>query len=532
MIGQILAMLLTPFGMFAFAGGLLLFFMLPMVPRVLNIFHRLSHVHLWLGARMLKRAAVVIAEQGDLLLKRMSPNDVGTEEIEFADDTKEFEDPHQAKSNWMGISFAFGDEAHGILFSLRDAAIGRREKQAEESDELVIKATEQEKEMYEVFGWQKAVYEFKEGVHELVNLNHIRQLMTGSERGEHPQRVKTYYKNSRVPYQNGPSTARLILLLVALIAPFGACFFIWQQVTNSGGGGGSTIVGFMALGLASSGEITDRIKEWFNNTDWHYVAERTAAWMIHTTKVSLVVLPLPLLFGALAYFGSPMFSLLLFIIMAMGFLFIPILVEILKISDGITQSLATMLIKMGLMAYRTPVFEETPRGYTIREYSQLEEVDENNVAWHPLLGREFGFTFSPSPEMWGTELADKEELKATTLTDGGDPLADPSENGHRNAKTNIPSGYSIIPEKQRAMYGSMVPARIIDNKYYLWTGVALHRFAHVATGQKTFKRLEKSKEEFGEDDGMTDKSLITAMGVLGSLSLVAGIIVFFVLIGV
>lgn len=507
MIGLLLSTLTSIYGIFAFGVGLLLFFMVPMVPRTLGIMHRLSHLHLWLGARMLKRAAVVVSEHGDLLLKRMSPNDVGTEEIEFGDTTKEFEDPHQAKSNWMGISFAFADEVHGFFFSLRDAAMARREKEAEERDELVIKATEAEQSMYEVMGWQKAVYEFPAGVYELVDLNHIRELITGVERGEHPARVETYYKNSRLPYKEGPGTARILLLLVALLAPFGATFFIWQE-TSGAGGGTSVITGSLALLMLSKQSVRETIHE----VDWK-------ALTIHLLKVAVVVVPLPAVFIGIAFFAGPNLSMILLIIMALGFMFVPFLVEILKASDGITDRLSSTLLKMGFLAYSEPVFVETARGYTVREFETLEHVDDEQIVWHTLLGRKFGFTFDPTEDLWGTEVADHSELENTMIGDGG-------------PKTNIPAGYSVIPEKQRAVYGSFVPTKIQANSYYLWTGVALQRFANVATGKKTFKRLEKAKEEHGEDDGLSDKGLITAVALLGSLSLISGILVFFLLIGV
>jgi hypothetical protein len=539
MIGQLIATLTTPVGIVFLFGGLILFFGLPIVPRTLNIFHGLSRFHIRLGTRMLKRASVVISEQGDLLLKRMSPNDIGTEEMQFADETKEFEDPHQAKSHWMGIPFAFADEVHGVLFSLRDAALGRREKVAKENDELVIKATEQERDMYDVIGWQKAVYEFPTDVYELVNLNHIRHLMTGNERSEHPQRVKTYYRNSRIVYSDGPSTVRVILLLAALIGPFVATFFIWQNV-GRGGAGGSSVIGMLFLGLIGNplSAIKSRLSGGGSGggRDWRGMIKTLARKVKHAIKVGVVVVPLPALFVAIGYYVAPTYAFILAVIMAIGFLFIPLLVEVLKISDGLTHALSHRLLKMGLAAYRSPVWEETPSGYRLREYSQLDKVDQEHVAWHSLLGRACGFTFTPGRESWGTEVVDTTELKGTMLADGsGDPLAPPNTatGSHKSAaKTNIPSGYSIIPEKQRAVYGSMVPASIKRDKYYLWAGVALGRFRNVATGRKTFKRLEKSKEEFGEDAGLSEKSLIIAMSVLGSLSLVSGIVVFFFIIGV
>jgi len=76
-----------------------------------------------------------------------------------------------------------------------------------------------------------------------------------------------------------------------------------------------------------------------------------------------------------------------------------------------------------------------------------------------------------------------------------------------------------------------VPKRIRNNHYYLWSGIVLHRFAHAATGQKTFKRLEKAKEEFGEED-VDQRSLGLTMAAVGLVSLFTGIGLFFFLIGI
>lgn len=504
--------LLMPYGIFAFLVGLLLFFFTPTVPRILNIFHRLSHLHIYLGARMLKRASIIISEQGDLLLKRMSPTDIGTEKITFSEMEKEFADPLHAKSSWAGIPFAFGDEVHGFFFSLKDAAVGRREKEARDKDEVVIKATAQEKEMYEVAGWQKAVYELPKKTFELVNLNDIRYLITGEERGEYPQTVETFYKNSREPYKDGRSTAQILMLIVALLGPFLMMFLLWQQVTQRGGGGTSVLEGMLILSLPSTGlfsKLHDRLK----NVDWQTVKAK----IIFALKAGLVILPLPSVFVAIGHFASPDTAMILLIYLGIGFFFVPLLVELLKASDALTSTLSEKLIKMGLIAYRNPVFVETSKGYEIREYSRLD-VDENQVVRHTLLGRQFGFTFEPDPELWGTEVADKKKIESTAVTDGG-------------AKTNIPSGYKIIPEKQRAVYGSMVPSKVKHGAYYLWSGVFLQKFRHVATGNKTRKRLEKAKEEYGEEESQ-QRGLIMMVSILGIISLLAGIIVFFVLVGV
>jgi len=510
MIGQIVSLLLTPYGMFTFMIGFLLFFFLPMVPRITGIFHRLAHLHQWLGARMVKRGGIVISEHGDLLLKRMSPTDIGTEEIEFGDETKEFEDPHEAKSSWMGIGFTFADEAHGILFSLKDCAVGRRKKEARETDRHVIRGTAKEGDEYGIMGWVKALYEFPKDTYELVNLNHVRHLMTGNERAEHPQRVETYYRHSRSPYASGASTVRVILILAALLLPFGVAFFAWNQVASSNTGGGSTIIGVLWFLLAGP-----NIKEWWSNLDHDAIQQR----MMHGLKTLLVVGPLPVIFGLLGYYVGWGISVSLFVIFAIGFI-VPILfIELLRFSETAANTLAPKLLKMGFLAYDEPVWVETPRGYTIREYRTLDNVDTQQVVWHTLLGRKMGFTFEPSPNQWGTELADPDNVEARTVDS-------------TDSKSNLPADAGIVEERQRAeTYGSWVPKRLRRNHYYLWSGIALHRYAHAATGQKTFKKLEKAKEDYGEEED-EQKSLVRTVAATGFVSLLLAIGLFFFVIGV
>jgi len=502
MIGLLLSflgILASPFGMLFFLLGVVQFISLPMISRVTNYFHAFSRLHLWLGARMLKRACVVVSEHGDLLLKRMSPDDIGTETIQFNSDTKEFEDQNErrAKSNWMGIPFALADEVHGFLFTPKDAALGKRKLEAEQDDEMVVKATAQERQMYDVQGWVRGVLEFPKGQYELTDLNYVRQLVTGSERSEHPQRVKSFYELSREPYNDGPSTTKFIAIIIALIGPFAAIWVLSSQLGLNTSGATDSV----SFGLAVLLSSLTPAKNFIENIDWKRVV------------VSIVVLgALPALFVGVLLLMSPFYAIALFVIMGMGFWSGPILIEVLKLSDKVTDSLSNILLKSGLSGYEEPVFEYTNSGYEVREFNKLN-VDKDSIVWHSFLGRKFGFTFTPEPSNWDIDIPDIDDLDNRAVADGG-------------AKTNLPSGYQVIPERTRAAYGDFLPRRLDKSKYYPKTGIALSRMKNVSTGGKSHGRLTQSKEEYGGNSGISEQSMMYMVVGCGMFSFLAGIGVF------
>jgi len=313
-------------------------------------------------------------------------------------------------------------------------------------------------------------------------------LVFGQETADLPQRVDTYYQHSREPYQDSASTGQMVLLLAALIVPFVAVLLVFNHISGSGGGGGVVV---------SSLAIVPALK----SVDWKYWA-----------KTAAIALPIPSVILLLGVVVAPTYAFIILGILLLGFFLIPLLTQLLKISNGVSESLSRLLIKLGLIAYAEPVIEETPREYQLREFGDLENVDRETVQWHSFLGRLVGFTFEPSEDVWGSEVANHKELSNTMITDGG-------------GKTNLPSGFSIIPEKQRAHLGTFVPSKIKPNNIYIWTAIAFSRFENVATGEKTFNRLEKSKEEHGGSGGFDDKSLTIAMSIAGIISLLSGIAV-------
>lgn len=485
-----LAFLLSPWGLMGLMAGLLAFIILPFIPRLTGVFKPIGHFYFWLGMRMLKRAIVVVSEHGDLLLKRMHPDDIGTEQVKFNEGVKEFNDldGDQAKKSLFGIPFAFGDEVHGFLFGIRHALLGRKKKHARENDQMVVEATKKEREEYGVFGWVKGLFAFDREAYEFANLNHVRHLVTGSERADDPQRIKTYYEHSRDPYDDGTSSTRFLLILAAMLGPFLAVAIVKTQLMDGGSVGGPVV-----SGLVAGGGITfkDRIKQ------------------------IALVFPIVAIFGAIVYLAGPIFGLMVAICVLLGFAIGPLLIQILKLSDGMTHTLSRLLLKMGLLAYDQPTIVEHPTKYTLVEQRELA-IDSDQIVLHPFLGRQIGFTAEPTPEQWDTEVADSARMANSSVTS-------------IDGKTDLPPQTRIIPEWKRAVYGSFVPKTIRDNRYYLKVGVALTRFKNVATGQKTFNRLEQSKEEFGGSNELSDKAMIVSMSILSVLSLASGVGVFFLL---
>lgn len=491
-------------GLFAFLIGMLVFMGMPVVPRLTNELHSFARFHLFFATSMLKRAAVVVSEHGDLLLKRMSFDDIGVEKISFDDMEKDFGDPDNALHSWMGIPFAMADEVHGVLFDPRHAALGARKQSRKENNEYSARATKEEYSNHGVHKWKLGAFAFPEGVHELVDLGKVRHLVDGGERAEFPARVEKMYEYSRLPFQSGTSATRFILILVALLAPFAA---MWLIATRGGGGGNTDTVSYGALFLLAS---------------LPSLGVRATIGAINWKRTAVVLGVVMALFGsflAMFIFVNPLFAVMFFIIIGAGFWFIPLLTQILKASDIMSGIIGPFLIRTGFSGYDNPVFEWTPEKYVLREYSKLDDVDEENVTWYALAGSLVGFTFEPSTRSWGAEVLkhEKVDAKAEVVADGGRPN-----------NSNIPSGFTRAPEMSRAdMLAAFVPQNLKSSNYYLHTGISTGRFTDSAVGKKSLERLLEAKEEHGGDSALSDRSIIWAMVICGLFSSGLGVFVFF-----
>jgi hypothetical protein len=501
-IGGVISLLLSAIGIMAVLAGLVLFLALPIIPRATGIGHWLTGLHLSLGTGMLKRMAVVVTDQGDLLLKRMRPTENGTEAITIDGEQKEFEYLNGTGETtwlWRGVPFALAESVHGVLFDPRHALLGEQKTTAAKQNELVAKATEAETSRYDnLIGWCRGVFEIPRG-YSLPDLGTVKHLMTGSERSEHPTIVDDYYSKSREPYDEGGSASRYILLILAAVGPFVALAVTADQF---GGGGGGTVVGPGALlwllitGL-SAGD---------GGPDWRELGK----------TAGLVVPPLVLI-GLLWLTQGWLFTTVLLILVTVGFLLIPFLSVLFRPSTGASQRLSRLLLKLGLLAYERPVWELTPTGYQLREFANLPETAD--VTWHGFLGGVAGFTFTPNEAaLWGSEWVEAGDIKTRLAeTDGGKAVT-----------SNIPKGHQPLPDKRRAdVYGMFVPDPLRRTVDYVWSGIALERFKHVATGEKSHNRLRQAKKEHGGVNQFSHKSFTIALTLLSLSSTAAGVVVFF-----
>lgn len=486
---------ISPIGLFALLFGILLFILLPAIPLATNHFHAFARLHLWLGTRLLKRAAFVVTKQGDLLLKRMSPDDAGTELIEFEDTTKEFEDPTSALHWWKGIPFAIADEVHGVLFDPRHAAAAQREKTIRDRDEDHVPASRTEQDQHEVIGWQHAVYEFPRDVYDIVNLGAIRHIIQGSERAEHPQRVKQFYEYSRQPYGSGGSTAQYILIIVAVLAPFIGTWIMSSQLSTPD----SSVSFGLAVLLASLGTAVDR--------------DDLLATLKRAGVVLAVLLPLPIIYLLLFVFVSPVLATFIFLLLGAGFWLVPVLCLLGRASAGFADLASGFLFRLGFMGWDRPIFTWTPEGYQVRELRNLSDIDESTAAWYGFAGNMVGFSFEPGPDSWARGVVANSDLE--------NRQSKPTDPG-----THIPSDLAIWEGQTRATYGAMVPREIRDACYYVSSGLLLEDFTFAATGSKSNERLTQAKDQYGES-GPIPQGRFALTLLFGSLvSLAMGVFLF------
>lgn len=486
-----LAFILSPIGIFAFLLGVLSYILAPVVPMATGELHALARLHLWTATRMLKRAAFVITPQNDLLCKRITPDDTGTEKISFSDDVKEFEDPKNRLHWWYGIPFTLADEIHGVFFDPRDSAMGAREKKLRDEDMLDFPATRDEQESHAVLRWQNALYELPKKTHELVDLSNVRHLIQGSERAEHPERVGTFYENSREHLKDGTSTTKWILLMVAMMGPFCGIWVLSSQL--GGGGGGGSIVGFGSALLLFGATLEEPLA--------------TAKTLLVGVAV---VAPFPLLFVLVSAAANPVMGGFVLFLIGAGFWFVPLVALTLgRVSTALADALSDLLFRLGFSGYEEPVFEWTPERYRVRELADLEDVDESDAAWYGFAGDLVGFTFQPGADSFGSLVSDVEGITSRRVEPG--------------AKSSIPATLRIWDGYVRDRMGGLVPKSLDSDSIYVLSGVFLEQFTYAATGHKSTKRLTQKKDEAGENDGISDTRFGTLMAVLGLVSFAAGV---------
>lgn len=511
LILSIIAFLFSLPGLVSLLTGFVIFVAMPLVPKVTGQFRSFAHFHLQLGASCVSRMAIVVSEHNDLLYKQMLFDDRGVETIQFGAETKEFEDPAGALHHFKGVPFALADEVHGILFDPRHATVGKRKFDAEEQDELFVEATDSEWELYEVYGWVRGVFEMPKNTFEVVDLSKVRQLMTGIERAEYPDRVEVMYKNSRVPYAGGSGISRFFFPICAFLMTFAGIWLIASQTDDSTGAGSVIEFGVISL-LLSLSPITDVVRSFakqIGRVKWGVLA-------IHVVVLGTI----PLLLLAVAIVINPILAFLMFATMSVGFLTVPLLTLLGQRSYRLGGWLSKTLLKLGMMGFNRPVFVWTQRGYELREEDDLNDVAPE-PKWYGLFGSLVGFSFKPSEESWDNEVVDTTDLEARkeAVTDGGNS---------GSASTKIPSGYSRYPDLTRAVYAAFVPSRIRRSNYYLHSGICMSRFTNAAVGDKSKRRLLAAKQKYGENAwDLSDKAVLYMTAGGGAFGAIMGVVIFF-----
>lgn len=496
MIMQYVAFALSAFGIMAWLAGFLGFVLLPLIPKVTGELQGFTRLPLRLGMGMLGRAGILVSEHNDILLKPMSFDDLGVETMSVGNEQKEFEDPDGALHYFMGIPFALADEVHGILFDPRHAAVGKRKADDHEQNEWLRYATETEWDNYGVSYWYKGVYEFAKDTYELVNLSHVRQLVDGGERAEYPQRVQKEYEQSRQPFAESVSSWRVLVIVVALLGPF---VVIWFMKSYLSAPDASLSFGVLAMLFSGAGLA-----------DMDVNAKRVA------TIIAVAGIPVVALL-AIALLFNPVLAGFVLLTVALGFAFVPVLSFAFRPSTLLSDFLAGILWKLGMLGFDRPVFEWRRRKYVLREHRKLSDT-AIQPTWYSLGGKQVGFTFDPSADSWGAEVVDagKLEAKQELATDGG-------------GDTNVPAGYAKTPDITRAdgKYAAFVPKRLNpDDHYYLDTAIAKARFTDAANGEKSLNRLLWAKENKTESNGMADSHMIYAVAGSSIFSFVLSVVLF------
>jgi len=211
--------------------------------------------------------------------------------------------------------------------------------------------------------------------------------------------------------------------------------------------------------------------------------------------------------AAIFVFLGPVIGIGVAVGLSIGFLFVPALTFLSKISQAIGGLFSKLYFKLGFFGYRQPVICWTPRKYIIKEYDQLDSTA--NVEWYGLFGHTVGFTYEPGPESWGPESVTHGEIESRQpVADGG------------TTDSNLPAKYLPSDEK-RDTYGKYLPNRVRDSKYYVDAGMVVERFKNSANGEKALNKLLEAKDQHGVGSGGIDDSTVFKasmfMGVVGAL---------------
>jgi hypothetical protein len=487
---------------FVWSCGFLAFHGSPVVESLRSRSRTMSNLHLWLAMWCVNRAALVLRADGELDWKKLKYDDVGAERVGFGSVTKFFADPDDALSTWGGRPFAIADEIHGTLFTPVHAAVGQRVAEHRDRDELFARATDAEANGYGVVGWIRSVLAIPRRT-QVVDLSAVRALATGSERGEHPEHVETFYINSRNPDGQQMSIIRLLLPFLWFV---GLIVLFWQIGTRTGGGGGG----------GGGGTTIDYAA-------WVLATVAPAAWV--RRRVGSLVVALLAIVALVVIVGllGPLVAVASVIAFALGFTFVPFLglaLGFLRIGGHLSR----LFVRLGLLGYREPIFYYSADGYELVEAKRLPE-DAAVHGWHVLANTRVGFAFDPELLEGTAEHVPVEQLQKWSEEFDVDELAEKV-----GEQTAVPQDHYRAPwvRSGTADYAGYLPESPDREHVYLQSNIAGQRLDEAFEGDLTDDKHQAAKEEYGDGvfNQIGDRMLVGSMVASTLLATVFGWVVF------
>lgn len=410
---------------------------------------KIGHKYVWLAMFSVKRGTFVLQDDGELNFKKFKYDPIGSEKVSIGGDTITISDPARALQSFKGKTFAFADEAHGVIFRLSDASAGARKEELEKQGEIVGDANAQKDGVH---AWIRKY--LKINTNTPIDLRDVRYLATGTESGTDSWLVRTWYKFSRIREDSGASALKLLIPIAAFAVTL---IIIWQAQTRGGGSSAPT----------NGGDNKSTL-----NALWFTLAPLQRRGKIIVGCICIAIgLALAYTFVGFAVVGYP---LAFGIGIALGFgataafvLFISLI--------GMGAWLSNFFLDMGLQTFDNPLLIETDEGIVL----------EDRYIGKP--GHKLGkhrITFA----------VDSTGVKSRTDYAGMSQELYHSENG------NVPREDS---SEGGPAFGHLVP-RIDPNKrnHYISTFGAVSSLRDGFIGKDTDERHKEAKEEFG--DGISD----------------------------
>lgn len=515
--------------------GVIAFILAPALAGASKHGHRLGYYYALLAFATVRRPVIRVGEHLDLSFSKAVRDDKWNAEKPNGSDTTAYEDPgvwHRLKS----YPLAFADDAHGLLFDIRAAAVGQRIEEARNRGDMEISNSNQR--------FVRAFLEFPTRKRELVNLAYIRRAVTGGADSSLADRVDDYYKKSQAKRGSAVGTLKMLFPLVGLGAGFGLMWIASTQVSRDPGGGGTTIsVGLLGL-MLSFASLRDGLKmgrDYLQRfRDWAGPAARRSGEQVQNGVVQAVqyVDSHPrVYYGLLAAIAAVALLIVSYVVVAVlgtipaalvgigivvGALSVPAVAWALgPMLGGLGIMLATGILSLGFWAYDRPVFDQADESrYELVEASHLGVDVAQNTTWFRLCWSWVGFTFDAEACLDSASMEPKTvEAMADPLTaDGGDDAG-------------IPPGYAASNELPRAngQWQGYVPANPDQSGtlYAMFTRAA-GVMRDVATGRISDRAYRVAKKKYGAGGVSDNDTLIllstVALAVLGAAF---GYLVFF-----